>query len=305
MKILLIHQNCPGQYKHLGPALAARGDQVVALTPKVKTATKWHGVDVIPYRMNRNSSRDIHRWLGDLESKIIRADSCFQAAMELRQEGFTPDVILAHPGWGEPMFLHDVWPTARIGLYYEWHSAEDGAADYFDPKFPAIEPQLARQRLRLRNLNVKLHWPLTSAAITPTHYQADSYPPAYRDQISVIHDGIDTKRACPNPEAALVISSDLTLTRNDEVISFINRNLEPSRGYHKFMRVLPDILRARPQAQVVVLGGDGVSYGAAPPGGESWKQLYIDEVRDDISDADWARVHFLGRVPYDSFVSLL
>ena len=203
------------------------------------------------------------------------------------------------------MFLKDVWSDARLSLYCELHYRKSEGDLWFDPEFPVIEPQLAGQRLCLGNLNVKLHWPLASAAITPTHCQADSYPPAYRDQISVIHDGIDTKRACPNPEAALVISSDLTLTRNDEVISFINRNLEPSRGYHKFMRVLPDILRARPQAQVVVLGGDGVSYGAAPPGGESWKQLYIDEVRDDISDADWARVHFLGRVPYDSFVSLL
>ena len=55
----------------------------------------------------------------------------------------------------------------------------------------------------------------------------------------------------------------------------------------------------------MVLGGDAASYGAAPDGGGSWKQLYIDEVRGDISDADWARVHFLGRVPYGRFLSLL
>ena len=125
------------------------------------------------------------------------------------------------------------------------------------------------------------------------------------DQRGVIHDGINTNLVCPNLDATLEISSDLTLTRNDEVISFIKRNLEPSRGYHKFMRVLPHLLRARPQAQVVVLGGDSVSYGVAPAGGGSWKQLYIDEVRGDISDADWARVHFLGRVTYDRFLSLL
>ena len=123
------------------------------------------------------------------------------------------------------MFLHDVWPTARIGLYYEWPSIEDSAADYFDPEFPVIEPQLAKQRVRLRNLNVKLHWPLTSAVITSTHCPADSYLQAYRDRISVIHNEIDTKRACPSSEAAHVISSDLTLTREDEVFSFINRNL--------------------------------------------------------------------------------
>ena len=58
------------------------------------------------------------------------------------------------------------------------------------------------------------------------------------------------------------------------------------------MHILPDILRAWLQAEVLLLGGDGVSYDAASPGGESWKQLYIDEERDDISDAGWAWVHF-------------
>ena len=84
MNILLIHQNFLGQYKHLGLALTARGNRVLALTPKVKTSHQWYGVEVVPYVMNRSSSKDIHRWLGDLESKIIRAESCFDAAMKIR-----------------------------------------------------------------------------------------------------------------------------------------------------------------------------------------------------------------------------
>ena len=304
MNILLIHQNFPGQYKHLGPALTARGNRVLALTPKVKTSHQWQGVEVVPYVMNRSSSKDIHRWLGDLESKIIRAESCFDAAVKIRQF-FTPDVILAHPGWGEPMFLHDIWPKARIGLYCEWYREEALAAEGFDPEFPVAEQETAIQRLRFRNLNTALHVDMATAGITPTRFQFASYPKVWQDMTSIIHDGIDTRFVCPNPDAALEISGDLTLTRNDEVISFINRNLEPSRGYHQFMRVLPHLLRARPQAHVVVLGGDAVSYGAAPAGGGSWKQLYINEVRGDISDADWARVHFLGRVPYGRFLSLL
>ena len=94
--------------------------------------------------MNRNSSRDIHCWLGNLESKLIRVDSCFQAAIGLRQEAFTPDVILAHLGWGEATSLYDVCPPALIGLHYEWHFAEDRASNYFDPEFWFIEPQLAK-----------------------------------------------------------------------------------------------------------------------------------------------------------------
>lgn len=95
------------------------------------------------------------------------------------------------------------------------------------------------------------------------------------------------------------------LGRADEVVTFVNRNLEPYRGYHVFMRALPDLLRARPSAQVLIVGGDEVSYGPKPAGGASWKQVFIDEVRGQISDADWARVHFLGRIPYGHFVTLL
>ena len=59
------------------------------------------------------------------------------------------------------------------------------------------------------------------------------------------------------------------------------------------------------RTRILIVGGDEVSYGARPPEGQTWKQIFIDEVRGQISDADWARVHFLGRVPYDRFLRLL
>ena len=186
-------------------------------------------------------------------------------------------------------------------MYCEWYREEALAAEVFDPEFPVAEQETAVYRLRFRNLNAALHVDMAAAGITPTRFQFASYPKVWQDLTSIIHDGIDTQFVCPNPDAALEISGDLTLTRNDEVISFINPNLEPSRGYHQFMRVLPHLLWVRPQAHVVVLGGDAASYGAAPDGGGSWKQLYIEEVSGDISVSDWARVHFLGRVPYACF----
>ena len=84
MNISIIHQNFPGQYKHFSPALTARSNRVLVLTLKLKTSHQWQGVEVVPYVMNRGNSKDIHRWLGDLGSKIIRAESCFDAAMKIR-----------------------------------------------------------------------------------------------------------------------------------------------------------------------------------------------------------------------------
>jgi glycosyltransferase involved in cell wall biosynthesis len=121
----------------------------------------------------------------------------------------------------------------------------------------------------------------------------------------VVHDGIDTQALTPNPAAELTLNGNLTLTRDDEVITFVNRNLEPYRGYHIFMRALPDLLKARPKARVLIVGGDGVSYGAASKDGQKWKDIFVQEVRGQISDEDWARVHFLGNIAYQHFIPLL
>lgn len=305
MRILIIHQNFPGQYKHLAPALVAAGHQVVALTPKVKDPVDWKGVSVVPYAIQRSSSKNIHPWVADFETKVIRGEACYTKAVVLRDKGFHPDVILAHHGWGEPMFLKDVWPDAKMGLYCELYHVNDDEAVAFDPEFPPKNIAANAARLRVRNVNNAVHFEIGDAGISPTHFQADTFPASFRDKISVIHDGIDTDLVKPNPDAVLEISDDLKLTRDDEVITFINRNLEPYRGYHSFMRALPELLRARPNAHVVILGGDEVSYGAKPPSGKTWKQIYIDEVKDQISEADWARVHYLGRVPYGRFLAMM
>ncbi|MHA6326250.1 glycosyltransferase [Roseivivax sp. CAU 1753] len=305
MKILCIHQNFPGQYKHLAPALAARGHEVVALTPKVKRNQEWQGVQVVPYAIKGQSTKGIFPLLADLETKLLRATACYRGAYALKRQNFTPDVILAHHGWGESLFLKDVWPEARMGLYCEFYHLSDPMYAAFDPEFAPKVPADVPIKLRLKNINNRLHEEIMDAGLSPTRFQADTFPERFQDRLSVIHDGIDTDVVRPDPDAALTLDTGVTLTRDDEVITFINRNLEPFRGYHVFMRALPALLKARPEAQIVLLGGDEVSYGAKAPGGKSWKQIFMDEVRGGISDADWARVHFLGRVPYERYLSLI
>ena len=303
MRILLIHQNYPGQYKHIGPALVAEGHEVFALCMNIKTARIWSGVKVFPYVVSGSSTKGIHPWIIDFETNVLRGEAVFHAARELDRRGFRPDIILAHPGWGEAMFIKDVWPDARLGLYCELYHLNNPEFVNFDPEF-MLPLETDPLRLRLKNLNNHLHFEIADAGISPTHFQADTFPQSFRDQISVIHDGIDTKQVRPNPEARFRVNDKLCLSRSDEVITFVNRNFEPYRGYHIFMRALPGILARRPDAQVLLLGGDQVGYGAAPVKGSS-KQIFIDEVRHKIPDADWQRVHFLDPVPYDQFLTLL
>ncbi|SLN18299.1 GDP-mannose-dependent alpha-(1-2)-phosphatidylinositol mannosyltransferase [Roseivivax jejudonensis] len=305
MKILVIHQNFPGQYKHLAPALVERGHDVVSLTPKVEKPTTWNGVRLVPYTIKGRSTEGIHPWLQDFETKILRGASCFAAAREMKEKGYNPDVILAHHGWGESLFLKDVWPDARLGLYCELYHLATDEFTRFDAEFDRGNPSLTGMRIRLKNLNNRLHEEVMDAGISPTRFQASTFPERWQERITIAHDGVFTDEVKPDPAATLEVGDGQILTRDDEVVTFINRNLEPYRGYHVFMRALPEILRRRPNAQIVMIGGDETSYGAKPPAGKTWKQIFIDEVRDQISDADWARVHFLGRVPYSRFLAML
>lgn len=304
MKILFIHQNFPGQFKFLAPALAQQGHTVVALTMQKTEPKVWQGVRILPYGTRRGSTPNIHPWASDFETKTIRGEACFRAALKLKEQGFTPDVIVAHHGWGESLFLKDVWPTARLGIYCEFYYHPEGADVGFDPEFPPKDVGEAC-RLRLKNLNNLLHFEVADAGISPTHWQASTFPERFRSKITVVHDGIDTAAVVPNPHVSLTLNDSLTLTKQDEVITFVNRNLEPYRGYHIFLRALPEILRRRPNARVLIVGGDDVSYGARPEGGKKWKDIFIEEVRPQIGDADWARVHFLGHIPYQHFIPLL
>lgn len=304
MNILFVHQNFPGQFKHLAPALVAEGHRVIAMAMRKDAPPSWDGIPVIAVHSRRGSSPGIHPWLTDFETKVIRGEAVFHAARKLRAKGFIPDVIVAHPGWGESLFLKEVWPEAKLGLYCEFHYQAQGADTGFDPEFATDGPAEAC-RLAMKNLNNLAHFQSMDAGLSPTHWQADGFPAAVRGRITVAHDGIDTEVLRPNADAVFQLPDGTTLTRKDEVITFVNRNLEPYRGCHVFLRALPALLKARPDARVVIVGGTGTSYGAKPPAGRTWKDIFVEEIRGEIDDAAWARVHFVGTLPYAAFVAAL
>jgi glycosyltransferase involved in cell wall biosynthesis len=299
MKILFVHQNFPAQFKHLFPELVKdSSNEIVVFT---MNDFKFDArVKVVRYTPKRSSTRDIHPWLADTETKVIRAEAAYRAALQLKQEGFEPDLIVAHPGWGESLFLKQVWPNAKMIVYCEFFYATHGTDLGFDPEF-AREDEADACRVQLKNINNFLHFEFADAGMSPTEWQKSTFPEPFRSKISVIHDGIDTDVIRPSETSWLQIG-DLKLTKNDEIITFVNRNLEPYRGYHIFMRSLPTILKARPNARVLIVGGDQVSYGASRKDDQSWKQVFLDEVKDDL---DMSRVHFLGRIDYKYFIPLL
>lgn len=305
MKFLFIHQNFPGQFKFLAPALVRAGHEVLALTLREGLPDKLDGVTIRRYSIKRGSTPGVHPWAADIETKTIRGEACFRAMSVLRDDGYAPDAVIANHGWGESLFVKDVWPQAKLGIYCEFFYRAQGLDMGFDPEFPDQSSGEAACRIRLKNLNNLAHMDSADAALSPTAFQASTFPDWFLQRITVVHDGIDTGQVRPNPDAKLALGSGVTLTRKDEVITFVNRNLEPARGYHAFMRALPEVLARRPQARVLIVGGDEVSYGAKAPEGTSWKEIYRQEAFARMTPEQQARVHFLGRVPYNHFVTLL
>ena len=301
MKILLVHQNYPGQFLHLAPALVARGHEVVALTDESNT----RALGVTGYRYRKPEPRPdpaVARLGATFAEMTNRAYRAARAARALRdQQGFVPDVILGHGGWGETLFLSEVWPGARLLVYAELYYAATGLDVGFDPEFASDNPDRAFGVVS-RQAHQALMMAQAHAALAPTHFQAQTFPACFQDKIAVIHDGVDTDRVRPDPGATATLPDGTRFQAGDEELTFLNRNLEPYRGYHRFMRALPEVMRARPEARVVIIGGDDVSYGARAPQGQSWKQVFLDEVRDRI---DLSRVHFTGKVPHPTFVSLM
>jgi glycosyltransferase involved in cell wall biosynthesis len=298
VKILLLHQNFPGQFLHLAPALAARGHEVVALTAEENKRPS----PVPVYRYRTPPLSDIKGLGATYAAAAERGSVAARAAAQLqRDKGFRPDVVFGHAGWGETLFLREIFPKARHLTYAEFMYRATGADTGFDPEFQTTGPGVGiAVTARAAHLVQAAH--LSDACLSPTEWQASTFPEGLRQRITVIHDGIDTVRVRPDPEASLTLPGGQVLRAGDEVLSFVSRRLEPYRGYHIFMRALPDILTARPDAQVVIVGDEGQSYGTKPPDARSWKQRFLEEVQDRI---DPARVHFLGRVPYDGFVSLM
>ncbi len=300
MNLLFVHQNFPGQFRHLAPALAARGDRVVALT--MNDAAALPGVTTIRTHLDYANATDGHPWTRDFDAKVIRAHATLKSARGLAAQGFVPDAIVAHPGWGESLFLKQLWPQAKLGIYCEYFYSGDNPETGFDPEFPVGDALENACRLQVRSTTARLHFDLADAAIAPTRWQADSFPQPFRSRISVVHEGVDTDLLAPGGEVSLQVGPATSLRRGDEVITFVNRNLEPYRGYHVFMRALPELLARRPRAHVLIVGGADVGYGPAPPPGETWRNHFFTEVAGRI---DRSRVHFLGRVAYRDFRALL
>ena len=303
MRILFLHQNFPGQFVHLAQELQRRGGyELHALTDAANTRPEF--IPTTRYHFNPAKLQASLPLAQNYALRAARGEAVARALVALRDEtGFVPDLIIGHLGWGETLFVRDVFPKARQIVHAEFYYTSEGADAGFDPEFRHSDDFSWRLGLRAKNAAILQAIVDADFALAPTAWQAARLPREFRGKTAVLHEGIDTDKVAPDAAARLKLqNAGVEMKPGDEIITFVNRNLEPYRGYHIFMRALPKILKARPKARVVIVGGHDVSYGPAASPGKTWKQIFLDEVKAGLP---MDRVHFTGKVPYPDYLRLM
>ena len=298
--ILFVHNNFPGQFRNLALALAAQ-EGVCVRAIGTRMAPGLPEVPMQRYSFKSVDSAVVHTFARRFDLESRRAEQVIYAVTQLKLEGFSPQLIYVHPGWGEALPLRALFPDAVICAYAEFYYWPKGVDIGFDPEAPRYGVD-GETRISLRNAATLLALVDADVAISPTQWQRSVFPEAFREKIHVLHDGLDTGALLPQADAADVFIGNLRFRPSEEIVTFVSRNLEPYRGFHIFMRALPEILKARPQARICIMGGDEVSYGARPDEQASWRAVMLAELGDGI---DLSRVHFLGKVAYEEYLALL
>ena len=189
-RYLFVHQNFPGQFPYIVRALAERGDDVVAIgEARLLQQRRWTHprVRLIGYSTPKNAGAHTHHYLRGLEAHVRRGQSVIRVCQKLTAQGFQPDFVVAHPGWGEALFLRDIFPRARHIHYLEFFYRAEGADVGFDPEFPSTLDDHCR--VRIKNATQLLSFGSANVGISSTEWQKSRYPADWQHRITCLHDG--------------------------------------------------------------------------------------------------------------------
>ena len=295
MNILFLHRNFPAQFRYLIKELVKnKENKIVFITNN--DSHKIPGVMKIQYRLKREVPENCHRYLRFYEEAIIHAQAAAEAAIQLRNSGFIPDIIYGHT-WGQTLFMKDIFPEVPLLCYFEWFYNSVGADMGFDGEVLSVD-KLAKLRSKNAHLLIDLY--TCDAGICPTKFQKKQFPKEFDDKLKVIYDGVDTDYCKPNENAVFKIDNkDLVFTSKDEVVTYATRGLEAYRGFPEFMQAVERLQKRRKNLHVIIAGEDRVCYGPKLAD-TTYKKLMLQKL-----DLDLDRIHFVGKLPFARYVNLL
>ena len=298
MRILFLHSNFPAQFRHLAAVLAKDIENQVVFGTTRKEGN-ISGVAKVIYTPSRTAHRETHHYVRNLENAVLQGQAVYRLALKLKEQGFVPDIVYGHSGWGPTLFMKDIFPKAKLLCYYEWFYHAHGSDADFDPTDPINED--AEARIRIKNAPILIDLYSCDRGLAPTSWQQQQFPVEFRRKIIVRHDGVDTDYFKPKPGAKLVLPEiNLDLSEVEEVVTYATRGMEPYRGFPQFMEAAALIQQQRPNCHIIVVGEDRVAYGKQLPEGQTYKQLMLAKLPLDLS-----RLHFTGLLPYNQYLQVL
>lgn len=296
--VLFVHNNFPGQFRDLARTLIARGVSCCAVGQGHSPGME--GVRLVRYNLPRGTGQDVFPLAVRAEADLIRGRTAYDAAIHLKTEGWDPAVIVGHPGWGEMVFMAEVFPDARQVAFAEFFYHAKGYDVDFDSEFLPPGPEYLF-RTKAKNAIMALSYGDADAIVAPTRFQADTLPRAFRDRALIIHEGVDVDRIRPGPAEPFLLDDGRVISPGTPLITHVNNAMEPLRGLHILARALPRLLAEVPDAQVMLIGTAGRrAYGGNAPEGQTWRDICFQGV-----DYDPARVHFVGELPHDRMLAAL
>lgn len=295
--ILLIHDNFPAQFGGIAGYLAQNGWRVVFATAADHIPDDDQGVDIVRYDRVQAPSDHAHPYLRSTERAVRNAQAFVQLGTSLRSDGFGPDIIVAHSGWGCGSMAKTVWPDARLVQYLEWWYNRE-PVDQLPTLMPSNRADFAAKAL-CRNLPFLLDAQSADAILVPTRFQAKQIPNLLQPLVSVIHDGVDNAFYRPAQPGDPIFSL-AELPDEAPIVTYAARGMEPMRGFPQFMEAWAKLQYERPDLHCVMAGVDRVFYGSQLPDGQSYKTAMLEKYNYDLS-----RLHFVGPLPKQQYRALL
>ena len=298
MRILFLHPNFPAQFRHLATALVKDSNHQVVFGTARKEGS-LAGIDKALYASSREAHPQTHHYVRPLENAVLQGQAVYRLGEQLKAQGFVPDVVYGHSGWGPTLFIKDIFPKAKLLCYFEWFYHAHGSDADFDPTEPLNADDEAR--IRVKNAPILIDLYSCDRGLSPTYWQRQQFPPEYHSKITVCHDGIDTEFFQPQLGTKLVLPRlNLDLSQVSEIVTYVARGMEPYRGFPQFIEAVALLQQRRPQCHVVIVGENRVAYGKPLPDGKTYKDLMLEKVQLDRD-----RVHFTGLLSYPEYLQVL
>ena len=297
MRILFLHDNFPAQFGAFAQYLSQQGWEAIFGTQRENVGLK--NVKTFTYKPHRAPSAQTHRYIRSFERATLCGQAVARSLLALEKRKIRPDIVMAHSGWGPGLFVKDIWPGVSFAAYFEWFYRTDGADIAYlsgEGDDRGLDDVLTGQ---LRNAPILSDLGNCDGAICPTQFQKNQFPKKFHDQLTVLHDGIDTEYFSPNDEKSS-LRKQFQLPSSAKVITYVARGMEPYRGFPEFIRGLEIIQQENVNAYAIVVGEDRVAYGRKLPPGESYKKKVLAEC-----SLDKDRIIFTGLLSRDQYRNVL